>query len=143
MTAMLMIFLSPEHGLFDVFWVVLIVALSDIGGYFAGRIIGGPKLWPAVSPKKTWAGTLGGWCLAIIAGVLLGWFGPEPVMRSLVISFVIAIASQLGDLLESWLKRQKDVKDSSDIIPGHGGLLDRLDGVMAAALVFAFIQGLS
>ncbi len=143
MTAMLMIFLSPEHGLFDVFWVVLIVALTDIGGYFAGRIIGGPKLWPAVSPKKTWAGTLGGWCLAIIAGALLGWFGPEPVMRSLVISFVIAIASQLGDLLESWLKRQKDVKDSSDIIPGHGGLMDRLDGVMAAALVFAFIQGLS
>ncbi len=64
-------------------------------------------------------------------------------MRSLVISFVIAVASQLGDLLESWLKRQKDVKDSSDIIPGHGGLMDRLDGVMAAALVFAFIQGLS
>ncbi len=81
--------------------------------------------------------------MAIVAGALLGWFGPEPLMRSLVISFVIAVASQLGDLLESWLKRQKDVKDSSDIIPGHGGLLDRLDGVMAAALVFAFIQGLS
>ncbi|MEO1918685.1 MAG: phosphatidate cytidylyltransferase [Paracoccaceae bacterium] len=142
MTAMLMIFLSPEHGLFYVFWVVLIVALTDIGGYFAGRIIGGPKLWPAVSPRKTWAGTMGGWVLSIIAGVLLGWFGPEPVLRSLVISIVIAIASQLGDLLESWLKRQKDVKDSSYIIPGHGGLLDRLDGVMAAALVFAFIQGL-
>jgi phosphatidate cytidylyltransferase len=143
MTAMLMIFLSPEHGLFDVFWVVSIVALTDIGGYFAGRLIGGPKLWPAVSPKKTWAGTVGGWCLAVLAGVLLGWFGPEPILRSLVISFVIAVASQLGDLLESWLKRAKNVKDASDIIPGHGGLMDRLDGVMAAALVFAFIQGLS
>lgn len=143
MTAMLMIFLSPEHGLFDVFWVVAIVALTDIGGYFAGRLIGGPKLWPAVSPKKTWAGTVGGWILAVIAGGLLGWFGPEPILRSVIVSFVIAVASQLGDLLESWLKRKKNVKDASDIIPGHGGLMDRLDGVMAAALVFAFIQGLS
>ena len=143
MTAMLMIFLSPEHGLFDVFWVVLIVVLTDIGGYFAGRVIGGPKLWPAVSPKKTWAGTIGGWALALVAGLLLGMFGPEPVMRSIGVSFVISVASQIGDLLESWLKRQKDIKDSSDIIPGHGGLMDRLDGVMAAALVFALIQGLS
>ena len=142
MTAMLMIFLSPEHGLFDVFWVVLVVVLTDIGGYFAGRIVGGPKLWPAVSPKKTWAGTMGGWILALAAGAVLGWFGPEPLWTTIVISFVISVASQLGDLLESWLKRYNDIKDSSDIIPGHGGLLDRLDGVMAAALVFAFIQGL-
>ena len=143
MVAMLVILLSPEHGQFYVLWVLVVVVLTDIGGYFAGRIIGGPKLWPAVSPKKTWAGTAGGWVLALISGAALGWFGPEPLWSTIVISFVISVASQLGDLLESWLKRYNQIKDSSSIIPGHGGLLDRLDGVMSAAMVFAIIQGLS
>ncbi len=138
-TALLVIFQS-SHGLFSVFWILVVVALSDIGGYFAGRLFGGPKLWPAISPKKTWAGTIGGWVLAGLAGLLLGIFGPESIGKSVGISLILTLAAQSGDLLESWLKRRKNVKDASDIIPGHGGLLDRLDGLIAAVLVFFLIQ---
>lgn len=138
--AMMAIFLTPDDGLFYVFWVVLIVALSDIGGYFAGRLVGGPKLWPAISPKKTWSGTAGGWILAVLAGVILGYFGPEHIGVSVWISLAVAIAAQAGDLLESWLKRRSHVKDASDIIPGHGGLLDRVDGLIAAIMVFSILR---
>ncbi len=138
--AMLAIFLTPGDGLFYIFWVVLIVALSDIGGYFAGRIIGGAKLWPAVSPKKTWSGTIGGWVLAVIAGVFLGIYGPVGIGVSVGISLVLSIAAQAGDLLESWLKRRSNVKDASEIIPGHGGFLDRMDGLVAAIMVFTVLR---
>ncbi len=138
--AMMAIFLTPADGLFYVFWVVLIVALSDIGGYFAGRLIGGPKIWPAVSPKKTWSGTAGGWVLAIVAGAVLGLFGPVGVLESVLISLVVALAAQGGDFLESWIKRRSHVKDASDIIPGHGGLLDRVDGLIAAIMVFSVLR---
>ncbi len=138
--AMLAIFLTPEDGLFYIFWVVLIVALSDIGGYFAGRLVGGPKLWPAVSPKKTWSGTAGGWILAAIAGAVLGFFGPAGVGESIAISLFLSVAAQAGDLLESWLKRRSGVKDASDLIPGHGGFLDRMDGLVAAIMVFTVLR---
>jgi len=141
-TAFYTIFHGAENGLFNSFWVLIIVVLSDVGGYFAGRIVGGPKLWPVVSPKKTWSGTFGGWILAATAGVLLGYFGPQTIVLSVGISLILAIAAQSGDLLESWLKRRNNVKDASDIIPGHGGLLDRLDGLLAAVWVFFALQGL-
>jgi phosphatidate cytidylyltransferase len=119
------------------------VWVTDIGGYFAGRGIGGPKLWPRVSPKKTWAGAIGGFAASlVIAGAFaaagLGNAGPL-----LLLAAVLSIASQLGDLFESAVKRRFGVKDSSHIIPGHGGLLDRLDGFVAAivlAAIFGFLR---
>jgi phosphatidate cytidylyltransferase len=121
-----------------------VVWVTDIGGYFAGRGIGGPKLWPRVSPKKTWAGAIGGFAasLAVAAGFAALSLGRTGTM--LVLGAVLSIASQLGDLLESAVKRRFGVKDSSNIIPGHGGLLDRLDGFVAAvvlAAIFGVLRG--
>jgi phosphatidate cytidylyltransferase len=119
--------------------VLLVVWVTDIGGYFAGRGIGGPKLWPRVSPKKTWAGAVGGFVasLAIAAGFAGLGFGKMGEL--LLLGAVLSIASQLGDLFESAVKRRFGVKDSSQIIPGHGGLLDRLDGFVAAIVLAALI----
>ena len=113
-------------GIEAVIWLVGVVILSDIGGYFAGRMIGGPKFWPAISPKKTWSGTAAGWICAAIWGFAFGGFGLA------VLSIVIAFAGQLGDILESWLKRRAGIKDSSNLIPGHGGVLDRFDSLVGA-----------
>ena len=124
--------------------VLLVVWATDIGGYFAGRLIGGPKLWPQVSPKKTWAGAIGGFAasLGVAAGFAAFNFGK--IVPLLLLGAVLSIASQLGDLFESAVKRRFGVKDSSHIIPGHGGLMDRLDGFVAAivlAAVFGFLRG--
>ncbi|MBR1142166.1 phosphatidate cytidylyltransferase [Bradyrhizobium sp. AUGA SZCCT0431] len=131
--------LDPVKGFIALIFVLVIVWVTDSGGYFAGRGIGGPKLWPRVSPKKTWAGAIGGLvaslAVACIFAVLdLGKIGPL-----LMISGVLSVVSQLGDLFESAVKRRFGVKDSSQIIPGHGGLLDRLDGFVAAVAVAALI----
>ena len=131
--------LDPAKGFVALIFVLVIVWVTDSGGYFAGRGIGGPKLWPRVSPKKTWAGAIGGFvaslAVACIFAVLdLGKIGPL-----LMISGVLSVVSQLGDLFESAVKRRFGVKDSSQIIPGHGGLLDRLDGFVAAVAVAALI----
>ncbi|MBR1232150.1 phosphatidate cytidylyltransferase [Bradyrhizobium sp. AUGA SZCCT0182] len=131
--------LDPVKGFIALIFVLVIVWVTDSGGYFAGRGIGGPKLWPRVSPKKTWAGAVGGFvaslAVACIFAVLdLGKIGPL-----LMISGVLSVVSQLGDLFESAVKRRFGVKDSSQIIPGHGGLLDRLDGFVAAVAVAALI----
>ena len=136
--------LDPAWGFAAVVLIFLVTWLSDIGGYFAGRSIGGPKLWPRVSPKKTWAGAVGGCVasLAVAAGfaaVGLGRIGPL-----LLLGGALSVASQLGDLFESAVKRRFGVKDSSQIIPGHGGLLDRLDGFLAAvvlAAIFGLLRG--
>ena len=130
---------DAEFGFIGLMFVLLVVWVTDIGGYFAGRGIGGPKLWPRVSPKKTWAGAIGGLVLALVIAVgfaLLGFGKMGPV---LLLGAVLSIVSQLGDLFESAVKRRFDVKDSSHIIPGHGGLLDRLDGFVAAIVVAALI----
>ena len=131
--------LDQVWGFTALMFVLLIVWVTDIGGYFAGRGIGGPKLWPRVSPKKTWAGAVGGFVasLAVAAGFVafdLGRAGPLLLLAS-----ALSIASQLGDLFESAVKRRFGVKDSSHIIPGHGGLLDRLDGFVAAIVVAAIL----
>jgi phosphatidate cytidylyltransferase len=131
-------------GFVALVFVLLIVWVTDSGGYFAGRGIGGPKLWPRVSPKKTWAGAVGGLVASLavacaFAVLDLGKAGPL-----LTISGVLSVVSQLGDLFESAVKRRFGVKDSSQIIPGHGGLLDRLDGFVAAvafAALFGFLRG--
>ena len=125
--------------------VVLLVALADIGGYFVGRAIGRTKLAPKVSPGKTWEGLLGGQ-LAIITVVLVsGWFLDVEVSRLglwLTLAMATGLASVLGDLLESMVKRQRGVKDSGTILPGHGGILDRIDGLTAALPVFGLILSL-
>ncbi|MBR1200538.1 phosphatidate cytidylyltransferase [Bradyrhizobium sp. AUGA SZCCT0240] len=131
--------LDPVKGFIALIFLLVIVWVTDSGGYFAGRGIGGPKLWPRVSPKKTWAGALGGFVASLaVAGIFavldLGKIGPL-----LMISGVLSVVSQLGDLFESAVKRRFGVKDSSQIIPGHGGLLDRLDGFVAAVAVAALI----
>ena len=136
--------LDPVKGFAALVFVLVIVWVTDSGGYFAGRGIGGPKLWPRVSPKKTWAGAIGGFVASLaVAGAFaaldLGKAGPL-----LMISGVLSVVSQLGDLFESAVKRRFGVKDSSQIIPGHGGLLDRLDGFVAAvamAALFGFLRG--
>ena len=128
------------NGFSALMFVLLVVWATDIGGYFAGRSIGGPKLWPRVSPKKTWAGALGGFAasLAVAAGFVACGIGkPVPL---LLVGAVLSVVSQLGDLFESAVKRRFGVKDSSHLIPGHGGLLDRLDGFVAAILA-AWIIG--
>jgi phosphatidate cytidylyltransferase len=136
--------LDPLWGFAALMLVLLVVWATDIGGYFAGRLIGGPKLWPQVSPKKTWAGAIGGFAasLGVAAGFAAFNFGK--IVPMLLLGAVLSIASQLGDLFESAVKRRFGVKDSSHIIPGHGGLLDRLDGFVAAivlAALFGFLRG--
>jgi len=119
--------------------VLLIVWVTDIGGYFAGRGLGGPKLWPRVSPKKTWAGAIGGFIGSLVVAAGFAGFGLGRIGPLLLLGGALSVASQLGDLFESAVKRRFDVKDSSHIIPGHGGLLDRLDGYVAAIVLAAVI----
>ncbi len=129
------------QGLQAIFWLVAVVVISDVLGYFAGRAFGGPKFWPAISPKKTWSGTVAGWIGALAFGVaVLGFDTASPVV--LVIFPLIAFAGQMGDILESWFKRRCGVKDSSNLIPGHGGVLDRFDALLAAAVTLAALAGL-
>jgi phosphatidate cytidylyltransferase len=119
--------------------VLLIVWVTDIGGYFAGRGIGGPKLWPRVSPKKTWAGAMGGFVASLVIALGFAACKLGETGSLLLLAAALSIASQLGDLFESAVKRRFGVKDSSQIIPGHGGLLDRLDGFVAAIALAAVI----
>jgi phosphatidate cytidylyltransferase len=119
--------------------VFLVVWITDILGYFVGRGVGGPKLWVRVSPKKTWAGAIGGVAGSVAFAAAFSAAGYGNLAPMLLLGTVISVISQLGDLFESALKRQFGVKDSSHIIPGHGGLLDRLDGFMAAIIAAAVI----
>jgi len=120
-------------------WLVLVVVATDVVGYFAGRLIGGPKFWPRVSPKKTWAGTGFGWVGAALVGVFyMTSTGAGPQLIG--VSIAVSMASQMGDIAESAIKRRVGVKDSSNLIPGHGGLLDRFDGMLGAS-VFLLIIG--
>ncbi|MDP9164338.1 MAG: phosphatidate cytidylyltransferase [Pseudomonadota bacterium] len=120
------------HKLDMLLWVFIVTWSTDIGAYFAGRSIGGPKLAPAISPNKTWAGLFGG----MIAASLLGGLWVVELglpRRLLLLAPMFAVGAQLGDLFESGLKRRAGVKDSGTILPGHGGVLDRLDGLVVVA----------
>lgn len=126
------------EGFQAVLWLVIVVVGADVGAYFAGRTIGGPKLWPAVSPGKTWAGVWGGLALAVLVGVAFSSLSGWPPLRMALLSLLVAAASVAGDLLESAVKRHFQVKDTSALIPGHGGVMDRLDGLIGAAWLLLF-----
>ena len=120
-----------------ILWLVAVVVASDVLGYFAGRMLGGPKFWPAISPKKTWSGTVAGWIGAGLVGLVL-LLAADASWLLVPVSALVAFAGQLGDIAESWVKRRAGVKDASNLIPGHGGVLDRFDALIGAvALVMA------
>ncbi|HSV28840.1 MAG TPA: phosphatidate cytidylyltransferase [Candidatus Omnitrophota bacterium] len=129
---------DADLGRETIFWLFLVVWATDTGAYGFGRLIGGPKLMPAVSPKKTWAGLVGGMlCSALVGfGVAAMVDLPHGLWVALG-SAGLAVVAQAGDLTESWVKRKFGVKDSSNIIPGHGGVLDRVDGLLAVAAAVA------
>lgn len=134
----LLVLRRHPDGFLLTFWAMALVWASDSAAYFAGRAIGGPKLAPAISPNKTWAGFFGGLAGAgVFAAALAAWFG-LPVMLALATPLLAAL-SQAGDLYESHLKRKAGVKDSGNLLPGHGGVLDRLDGLVAVAPVAALL----
>jgi phosphatidate cytidylyltransferase len=142
--ASVLVRLDQVWGFVALILILLVVWVTDIGGFFAGRGIGGPKLWPRVSPKKTWAGAVGGFVASLaVAGGFVA-FGLGKSVPVLLLGASLSIASQLGDLFESAVKRRFGVKDSSHLIPGHGGLMDRLDGFVAAvvmAAIFGLLRG--
>jgi phosphatidate cytidylyltransferase len=126
-------------GLEDTVFLIIVVWGTDIGAYLAGRLLGGPKLAPRISPGKTWAGSVGGLLLAAVCGaVLAGVLAGSPVI-AFAAGAALSVCAQAGDLLESAIKRKLGVKDSGRTIPGHGGLFDRLDGFLAAAPVAAVL----
>lgn len=134
--------LLTHFGLAWMLWLIAIVVVSDVAGYFAGRMLGGPKFWPRVSPKKTWSGTIAGWVGAALVGLIwtiwldAGW-------ETLGISVAIAMMAQMGDIAESAVKRRVGVKDSSALLPGHGGLFDRFDAMLGAALMLLVIESIT
>ena len=125
-------------GLLAVIFLVVVVVAADTGGFFAGRYFGGAKLWPAVSPNKTWAGLIGAVVASAVVGGLFWLAIPDAsVLRLMATGAVLAFVAQAGDLAESALKRRFGAKDSGAIIPGHGGVMDRVDGLIAAASAVA------
>ncbi len=123
-----------DAGLLTAFWIAVTAVQSDMLGYFVGKALGGPRFWPAISPNKTWSGTLAGWVGALVLALALVLTG-HGSWWVLVAGPLLAFAGQMGDIAESALKRQTGIKDSSDLIPGHGGVMDRFDALTAAFLV--------
>ena len=127
---------DPEFGLAGVIWVFAVVWSTDIFAYFAGRGIGGPKLAPRASPNKTWAGLFGGMAGAAAAGAITAYvIGGGSILGLAIFSGCLAVGGQIGDIGESAMKRHFGVKDSSNLIPGHGGVMDRLDGLVVVAVI--------
>ena len=135
---------DPVAGRATVLWLICVVWAADTAAYVAGRAIGGPRLAPAISPGKTWAGLVGAVVAAAAVGAVAGLIhapgDPRPAVLLGVLSAALAIVAQAGDLAESKLKRHFGVKDSGRLIPGHGGALDRVDGMLAAVLAIALLQ---
>jgi phosphatidate cytidylyltransferase len=142
--ASVLVRLDAAAGFVALVFVMLIVWVTDIGGYFAGRGIGGPKLWPRVSPNKTWAGAIGGFGASLVVALGFAALDLGKAYPMVGLAAMLSVVAQLGDLFESAVKRRFGVKDSSHIIPGHGGLMDRLDGYVAAiavAAIFGLLRG--
>jgi phosphatidate cytidylyltransferase len=136
--AVLLLFVHAAGARETVFWLLAVVWGTDIGAYAFGRLIGGPKLAPKISPKKTWAGATGGLICGVAAAAGLVFALNLPLSGAMLgVAALTSVATQSGDLLESALKRWYDVKDSGTLIPGHGGVMDRFDGLWAAAPVAA------
>jgi len=132
----------PHDGLATLLWVLAVVWATDTGAYAAGRSLGGPKLAPRISPNKTWAGLIGGTVAAAVMGVGASLLVQDaPLWFTVPASAALAVVEQAGDLFESAVKRHFGVKDSSRLIPGHGGVLDRVDGLMAVSVVVATLSG--
>lgn len=130
---------APDDRLLPLLWLLLVVWATDIFAYFVGRGVGGAKLAPAISPGKTWAGLVGGMLGAGLVAAALGAASGGAVAIGLAAAMLLAVVAQLGDLFESFMKRRAGVKDSGSLIPGHGGVLDRLDGLLFAAPIYALL----
>jgi phosphatidate cytidylyltransferase len=131
---------DAEFGFVAMIFVFAVVWATDIAAYFVGRAVGGPKLAPRLSPNKTWSGSIGGLAGAVLAAVLVVHFGGVGGMpAAIVVAIALSTVAQIGDLVESAIKRRFGVKDASSLIPGHGGLMDRLDGFVAAAVLACLI----
>lgn len=130
--------LGPS-GLAAVLWLILVVVASDTCGYFAGRCLGGPKFWPRLSPKKTWSGTIAGWLGAAAVGAVF-WAAGKAGAGLILVSPLVAFAGQMGDITESWAKRRAGAKDASNLIPGHGGVMDRFDALIGATLAVMVLR---
>ena len=144
MLAIVSLRFSHPDGARALIWLFALVWATDVFAYLGGRLLGGPKLWPRISPSKTWSGTMTGLAAAALIGsfaALRDRFSMDLVAPMLVLTLVTAIVSQAGDAFESAIKRRFGVKDTSRLIPGHGGVMDRLDGFIAAA-IFAYLFGL-
>jgi phosphatidate cytidylyltransferase len=138
-TAPVLLRLDAENGFAALVFLFAIVWMTDIMGYAVGRAIGGPKLWRVVSPNKTWSGAIGGLAGALAAGLVFAAFLSLSLLPIAILSVILSMVAQAGDLLESAIKRRFGAKDTSHLIPGHGGLMDRLDGFITAALLAAVI----
>lgn len=121
-------------GLGWALWLVTVVVATDVAGYFAGRLLGGPKFWPKISPKKTWSGTIAGWGAAAVVGLIFSGGLTQAGWVLIPLSVAVSFAGQLGDIAQSAAKRRKGVKDSSNLIPGHGGVFDRFDAMLGASV---------
>lgn len=130
---------TRQQGLSYILIIVLAVWMTDIGAYFTGRKFGGPKVAPKISPNKTWSGLIGGMLSsALSCGLVAYYFDMEYAAFYPLIGAVLAVIAQAGDFFESWMKRRAGVKDSGTLIPGHGGILDRIDGLLTAVPCFTF-----
>ena len=136
----LFLWLRETKELIILFWILSCVIATDIGAYVVGKIIGGAKLAPKISPNKTWSGLFGGVTASAFTGLGFSVFWLEKHFKFVCLSLLIAIVAQMGDLLESRFKRKYSLKETSNIIPGHGGIMDRLDGHMAAVTFIALIS---
>lgn len=135
----------PAAGLLMAAWLFLVVWATDVGAYVFGRTIGGPKIAPAISPSKTWAGLFGGAVFVMLTMYIMAMIeglGRQSLAFALY-GIPLAVMAQAGDFFESWMKRRAGVKDSGTLIPGHGGLFDRVDGLLPVAIVFPWWMGLA
>ena len=146
LAALVMMFTIDVDGFPLVLLIVGAVVATDIGAYFTGRAVGGPKIAPRISPSKTWSGLVGGVAgsaMVVVAATILfppwGRLHSGELVQVALLGAALAIVSQAGDFLESWMKRRAGVKDSGSLIPGHGGLFDRVDGLLAVSFVFGFL----
>ena len=135
--------LGEQTGRLLLFWLLGLVWATDVGAFFVGRSLRGPKLWPRISPNKTWSGMVGGLAAAGLVGAAFATALASALLwPAVAASLLLSLVSQAGDFFESGIKRHFGAKDASELIPGHGGLLDRLDGLLAATLVLAFLAWL-
>lgn len=131
---------DEPYGFTAILFVFAVVWSSDTAAYAAGRAVGGPKLWPAVSPNKTWAGLIGALCAGAVSGAVFAAIEPDAgLARLILVGGGLALVAQSGDLAESALKRHFHLKDASDLIPGHGGFMDRMDSIVAVAVAAALV----